>query len=122
MLPIALTEGEAQEKALKAFHDNLKLVEDGAGDLLAGGSVGGINEKNLRLLDIVLHSVLGPYKSFEEALGLKFIDQQKTPLIFSWLNALNELPTISQFVLQTHDERVAHLKHFRQLSLQKPTS
>lgn len=56
---------------------------------VAGSSVAEINEKNLGLLDAVLHPVPVPSKS------LMFMYQEKIPIELSWLDALNEPTTIS---------------------------
>ncbi|KAI5683751.1 hypothetical protein M9H77_04979 [Catharanthus roseus] len=117
MLPIALTAGEAQEKALETFYGNLKTIEDGTKDLFEDGKPL-IDENNLNLLDIIIWSVLGPHKSFEEALDLKLLDPKKYPFLYSWVGAINGLKAAKK-AIPDHNTMVTHLKHFRQMALQR---
>ena len=72
------------------------------------------------LLDLVVVTTLSHYKAREECLGLKLIDPEMTPLLFSWLTALLELPLVKE-ALPTHEKVVGFLKYLRQETL-KSTS
>ena len=81
-----------------------------------------IKQKNVGLLDLVIVSTLSSYKALEEFLGLKLIDAEKTPLLFSWLSALLELPVVKEaLLLLPHEKVVGFLKYMRETAL-KSTS
>ncbi|PON93609.1 Glutathione S-transferase, C-terminal-like [Trema orientale] len=63
-------------------------------DLFPDGSP--FDGKNVGLLDILLCSTFGAYKAQEEVLGLQVINLEKNPVIFSWLNALIDLPVVKE--------------------------
>ncbi|GMN45638.1 hypothetical protein TIFTF001_014835 [Ficus carica] len=108
------TVGETQEKAMKEFYEKLKIFEEGMKSLFPNGTP--FDGKNVGLLDIFLCSCFGPYKAQEEALGIKVIDPEKNPLIFSWLNALLEVPAIKE-LLPPHEKLVELLLFFKNLAL-----
>uniref|UniRef100_A0A9I9CCT7 GST C-terminal domain-containing protein n=1 Tax=Cucumis melo TaxID=3656 RepID=A0A9I9CCT7_CUCME len=86
------TEGEAQEKAIEDVKEKLKVLEEqGLKDLLAEGSTF-VNGDELGYLDIVMLTVLGMYKVHEEFFGVKIVEEEKIPVVFSWLNRLIEHP------------------------------
>ena len=116
MVSILKTDGEAQEKAVKEVSEKLSLLEEGIKSIFAEG-VPIINQKNVGLLDIVIVSTFGSYKAQEEVLGLKLIDPEKTsPLLFSRLKALLELPVVKG-ALPPHEKVVGALKFMRQNAL-----
>uniref|UniRef100_A0A2N9J5D5 Glutathione S-transferase n=1 Tax=Fagus sylvatica TaxID=28930 RepID=A0A2N9J5D5_FAGSY len=109
------SDGEAQEKALKEVFEKLSVLEEGIKNIFPGG-IQIIEHENVGLLDIVMISVFGPYKVYEEVLGLKLIDPEKTPLLFSWLTALLEIPVVKDS-LPPHEKLVGFLKFIRQDAL-----
>ena len=94
MFLVLKTDGETQEKAIKQLFETFLVFEEGMKDLFPDGTP--FDGKNVGLLDILLCSTFGPYKAQEEVLGLKIIDQGKNPLLFSWLNALIEVPVVKE--------------------------
>ncbi|KAL6281314.1 hypothetical protein ACE6H2_018195 [Prunus campanulata] len=70
----------------------------------------------LGLLDIVLCSVFGPHKVQEAVLGIKIIDPEKTPIIFSWVTALTELPLVKELT-PPQEKLLALLQLFRNNAL-----
>ena len=118
MRPVVATVGEAQEKVIKKVFENLKVVEEGMKDLFPGGTPV-INGENLGMLDIVAFSILSSYKAVEEAIGVKLLDCERNPLIFSLVTALNELPVVKE-TIPPHAKMVAFFHHIRQNALQIP--
>ncbi|KAI5679181.1 hypothetical protein M9H77_10131 [Catharanthus roseus] len=117
MHPIALTQGEELEKFLKSYYKNLQIVEDGIKDLFGNGKPV-IHNNNLNLLDLVIWSVLGPYKAFEEALDFSILDPLKYPLLHSRVSAINELE-VTKKVMPDHSAMISFLKQFQQLMASK---
>ncbi|ONI08669.1 hypothetical protein PRUPE_5G192600 [Prunus persica] len=116
-LKLAFTsDGEVQEKAIKELLEKLKTFEVGMKEFFPDGIASIERTKNLGLLDIVLYSGFGAHKVQEEVLGTKIIDPEKTPLIFSWLTALNELPLVKELT-PPHEKLVAVLQFFRNNAL-----
>ncbi|ONI08671.1 hypothetical protein PRUPE_5G192800 [Prunus persica] len=116
-LSLACTsDGEVQEKAIKELLEKLKTFEEGMKEFFPDGIASIESRKNLGLLDIVLCSVFGPHKVQEEVLGIKIIDPEKTPLIFSWVTALTELPLVKELT-PPHEKLLAFLQFFRNNAL-----
>lgn len=46
------------------------------------------NTINVGLLDVVMFSIFDAYGAHEQALGIKVIDPENTPVIFSWITDL----------------------------------
>ena len=88
------------------------MLEEGMKDFFPNGTPS-ISNRNMGILEIMICSLLGPYKLQEEVLGIKIIDPEKTPLIFSWLTALNELKQLAP----PHDKTIALLKFVRKNAL-----
>ena len=116
MFLVMKTEGEAQEKASKELYEMLKLLEEGMKNLFPNGFP--CDGKNMGLLDILLCVTLGPYKAQEEVFGVKIIDPEKTPLIFSWVNAVIEIPVVKE-VSPPYENLVEVLRNFRNFVLKK---
>lgn len=109
-------EGEAQEKAIKEEIDALKVVEEGMLEFFPTTPI--TNENQLGFLDIVICSVLGHHKAIEEAIGVKLVDPERNPLVFSWMEALTELPAVKQ-IRPSHEQLVAFI-HFIKDNLKPP--
>lgn len=104
------TEGEAQEKAIEDVKEKLKVLEEqGLKDLLAEGSTF-VNGDELGCLDIVMLTVLGMYKVHEEFFGVKIVEEEKIPVVFSWLNRLIEHPLAKE--VAPPKEKVLGFLHF----------
>ncbi|KAH0975700.1 hypothetical protein GBA52_017599 [Prunus armeniaca] len=116
-LSLACTsDGEVQEKAIKELLEKLKTFEEGMKEFFPDGIASIERSKTLGLLDIVLCSVFGPHKVQEEVLGVKIVDPEKTPLIFSWVTALTELPLVKELT-PPHEKLLALLQFFRNNAL-----
>ncbi|XP_015868070.3 glutathione S-transferase U9-like [Ziziphus jujuba] len=115
MFSVLKTDGEAQHKAIKEVNEKLNILEEGMKNFFQA-STHPVDGQNLGLLDIVICSILGNYKAQEQVLGIKIIDLEKTPLIFSWLTTLVELPVVKE-TLPPHEKIVLFLKYVRQNAL-----
>ncbi|KAF3437703.1 hypothetical protein FNV43_RR20459 [Rhamnella rubrinervis] len=113
------TDGEAQKKAVKEVNEKLQLLEEGLKNFFPDCSKP-VDSENLGLLDIVVSCTLGSYKAQEEVLGIKFIDLEKTPLVYSWVTALNDLPVVKE-TLPPYEKYVRFLKYVRQNALKSST-
>ncbi|KAG5522811.1 hypothetical protein RHGRI_034831 [Rhododendron griersonianum] len=107
---VLITKGEAQEKAIKEEIDTLKVVEEGMLEFFPTTPI--TNENQLGVLDIVICSVLGSYEAMEEVFGVKLIDPERNPLVFSWLEAVLKLPVVKE-IRPTHEETVTFLQNLR---------
>ncbi|CDP21860.1 unnamed protein product [Coffea canephora] len=109
---------EGQEKIVEEVHEKLKILEDGVKKFyFPEGSPVHIDAEKLGILDIMVFATFGGYKAQEQVLGVKIIDAEQTPLIFSWLQAPNEVPVIKESAVP-HD----HLVGLRQFLTQSAGS
>ncbi|KAH0975697.1 hypothetical protein GBA52_017596 [Prunus armeniaca] len=116
MMTAVKTEGETQEKALNEVYELLKVLEEGIKSFYPDG-IPTFEAENLSLLEVVASSILCPFKAPEEILGIKVIDPEITPLLFSWVEALRELPLVQE-TIPSHEKIVAllgtlHLQHLQ---------
>jgi glutathione S-transferase len=93
VMGVLKSEGEALEKAKETLSEKLLVLEQGIKD---SGKHITVSSDNFGFLDIVLCTALGAYKALEEVLQFKVIDQEKTPLLFSWLNSIAEVPLVKE--------------------------
>ncbi|XP_028763447.1 glutathione S-transferase U9-like [Neltuma alba] len=114
-LALLKTEGEAQERALKDMYEKLCLLEKGMKEYCPGGKPE-VDDKNVGLLDIIFCTVFGAYKSYEEVLGVKFLDADKFPVLFSWLMAVVDLQVVKEGA-PPHEKVVQFLQFIRQSAL-----
>ncbi|KAL9243233.1 hypothetical protein vseg_017145 [Gypsophila vaccaria] len=102
------TREEERQKALQELQETMTLMEEEMGDYLPKG-VTSFEGRDLGLLDIQLICVLGTYRAHEEFLGVKILDPEKHPVIYSWVTVLNDLPVVKE-ITPPHDE-VVNLLH-----------
>lgn len=93
---VVTSDGEAQEKAVKEMFERLGVLEQGMKEYLPGGSASFTNGANLGLLDILMGTTFGPHKAHEQVFGIKTMDPDRYPLLFSWITALNEHPLMKE--------------------------
>ncbi|KAK6920864.1 Glutathione S-transferase, N-terminal [Dillenia turbinata] len=111
--PVITTDGEAQEKALKDLAANIQILEEiGVKEFFPDG-ISEITSENIGLLDIVICSILGPHKIVEQAIGVKYIDPEKSPMVYSWVTALTQLPVVKELA-PPPEKMVALLQLIRQ--------
>lgn len=114
MFSVMKTDGEAQETAIEELYEKLKTFEEGMKGLFPDGTP--YDGKNMGILDILMCITFGPYKAQGEVLGVKIIDPEKNPLIFSWVNALIEVPEVKD--LSPPFEKIIEVLHtFRNYAL-----
>ncbi|PON93613.1 Glutathione S-transferase, C-terminal-like [Trema orientale] len=122
MMTVIKTDGEAHEKALNQVYELLKVLEEGMKSFFPRGSPTlNYTTKNLNLLDIVAGSVFCPFKTTEQVLGTKIIDPEKTPMLFSWVKALSELPLMKE-ATPPHEKLFEILKYFREICIKTPAA
>ncbi|KAM5570757.1 hypothetical protein ABKV19_011414 [Rosa sericea] len=111
MSRIVTSQGEAQEQAVKGAFEKLGVFEEGMKEYLPGGA-SFTNDENLGLLDILMVATFGPHKAHEEVFGIKLMDPERYPLLFSWITALNEHPLMKE-IQPPYDKLVELLQHFK---------
>lgn len=114
MLVALKTDGETQQKAFKEVSEKLEVLEEGLKTFYP--DCGRVNGENVGLIDVVVLSLFGEYKVQEEVLGINVIDHEKTPLIFSWLAAVSDIPSVKE-ALPPPEKLVAFLKYLRKNAL-----
>ncbi|OWM65301.1 glutathione S-transferase U9-like [Punica granatum] len=117
---VVKTEGEAQVRAIEQVHEKLKLLEEGIKGCLPGGSPG-VNGESMGLLDIIMCTIFGPHKVQEEVLGVRFIDQEKYPLVSSWVKSLIEHPVVQELI-PPHEKVVGLLRYLRENALRSSSA
>nr|XP_009768455.1 PREDICTED: glutathione S-transferase U10-like [Nicotiana sylvestris] len=101
-----------EDRAFDEFFEKLQVMEEGMKDIFPGERSNNCSE-NLGLLDIIIVGSLGTYKAAEEVLGMKVLDPERNPFIYSWVNTLLELPLVKQ-TLPPHDKVVSRLEFIKQ--------
>ncbi|PON57368.1 Glutathione S-transferase, C-terminal-like [Parasponia andersonii] len=94
---------ETQEKAVKELYKKFRLFEEGIKGISPDG-FSPFDGKSLGLLDILMCT------SLEESLGVKVIDPEKNPLIFSWVTALCEISVVKELI-PAFDEKLVQVLH-----------
>ncbi|XP_050151271.1 glutathione S-transferase U9-like [Malus sylvestris] len=112
MVSVLKTSGQAQEKAIKEVSEKLNLLEEGLKGFYPNGFPKSFDPKNVGLLEVVILAHLRVYEAREEVIGFKVIDLQITPLIYSCIRAMTEIPEVKE-VSNPHEKVVAFLKFFR---------
>ncbi|KAL5553838.1 hypothetical protein UlMin_041239 [Ulmus minor] len=107
-LPIIMSKGREQEKAIDDMNELLREFEDGMKRDFPGKFDFDDDAQNLGFLDIVVGTNAGNYKAFNEAVAV-VMSPEKTPQFWSWVNALKEHPLIKE-TLPPHDILVAKMR------------
>ncbi|PSR95807.1 Glutathione S-transferase [Actinidia chinensis var. chinensis] len=115
MIKVVKTDGEAQESAIKDAFEKLKVVEEGMAELFPAT----VGSENLGLHGIVMCSILYVFEAVEDVAGVKLMDPEKNPLIFSWVKALFEISEVRE-IKPDHDKMVGLLQFIRNNALQAP--
>ncbi|KAK4767911.1 hypothetical protein SAY87_003052 [Trapa incisa] len=108
------SEGQVQEKAIEQIHEKLKLLEEGLETASFPRAIG--DGKDMGLLDVVMCSIFGIHKVFEEVFCVKFMVVEKYPLVTSWINSMTELPLVKD-LYPSHESLVGKLRSFRERAL-----
>lgn len=105
-------EREAQEEVYKEVIEKLTVFKAGIKEFFPRSGPF-TNGKNLGLLDILMAATLSPHKAQEEVLGVKILNPEKNPFLFSWVTALKEHPLVKE-THPPHDKLVKLLQFIRQ--------
>ncbi|KAK8537580.1 hypothetical protein V6N13_096603 [Hibiscus sabdariffa] len=120
MLTVMKTAGEAQEKAINQVSEKLQVLEEGMQEFYPN-EVPSITTQNMGILEILICCLLGPYKLQEQVLGIQIINPERTPLIFSWLTAINQVPLVKESA-PAEEKTLALLKFVRDIALKSSSA
>ncbi|KAF3546526.1 hypothetical protein DY000_02006063 [Brassica cretica] len=118
VMKVVKTEGEEQEKALTEVKEKLSIIEkEGLKDIFSDtNGKPTLTNETMSLVDIVMCTLLSPYKAHEEVLGLKMVDPETVPGVCSWLTAINETDVVND-LSPPYEQVLEILRAFRQMSL-----
>ncbi|KAF3511226.1 hypothetical protein F2Q69_00005156 [Brassica cretica] len=118
VMKVVKTEGEEQEKALTEVKEKLSIIEkEGLKDIFSDtNGKPTLTNETMSLVDIVMCTLLSPYKAHEEVLGLKMVDPETVPGVCSWLTAINETDVVKD-LSPPYEQVLEILRAFRQMSL-----
>ncbi|KAK1283718.1 Glutathione S-transferase U18 [Acorus calamus] len=111
MSPIYVGCGEVREKAITEFVENVTTMEE---EIVKEFPVGKpfFNGERPGYLDVVVGSTSSWIKVVERIVGLKLVDQERTPLVYSWLTAFAEfditkdtMPEMERFFVRAVEAR-----------------
>ncbi|KAK1260632.1 Glutathione S-transferase U9 [Acorus gramineus] len=115
MMPIYACRGEEQEKAIAGFGENITMMEKEIVKEFPAGKPFFSGERP-GFLDVVVGSASSLIKVTERLVGVKLVDQERTPLVHSWLAAFAELgiakdtmPDMERFFARAVEAREKHL-------------
>ncbi|KAE8736262.1 putative Glutathione S-transferase tau 9 [Hibiscus syriacus] len=124
MTRVFVSDGEVQAKAVDEMYGKTKVLEEGMMGFFketASPPLASVGTENLGLLDILICSIFSTYEAYEEAIGVKVLDTEKSPMVFGWVNAMKELPLVKG-LYPPHHELVAMLKAARENRLKASSS
>ncbi|KAK4354210.1 hypothetical protein RND71_026404 [Anisodus tanguticus] len=115
---LKVLKGEGREKGVEELFEKMNVLEDG----IKNSSMGinsNIQGKDMGLLDIIIVITLGAYKVQEEVFGVKVLDPERTPLLYSWITTLIELPIVKG-ITPPHDKVVSFLQFLKEIVFNSP--
>ncbi|VVB17711.1 unnamed protein product [Arabis nemorensis] len=115
---VVKTEGEEQEKALTEVKEKLRVIEkEGLKEIFSDtDGQPTVTNETMSLVDIVMCTLLSPYKAHEEVLGLKIIDPETFPGVYAWISAINQTDVVKE-LSPPYEQVLEILRAFRQISL-----
>ncbi|WRX15622.1 Glutathione S-transferase [Theobroma cacao] len=96
----------AQVRFWASFIHQQQVLEEGVKDIY-----------NVGYLDFLICSVFSFRSAMEKVLGIKILDSEKTPLLYSWVTKLNDLALVKE-TIASHEKLVEVLKVVREKALQ----
>ncbi|KAK1283720.1 Glutathione S-transferase U9 [Acorus calamus] len=115
MRPIYACRGEEQEKAIAEFGENVTMMEKEIVKEFPAGKPFYSGERP-GFLDVVVGSASSLIKVTERLIGVKLVDQERTPLLHSWLAAFAEfgitkdtMPDMDRFFARAVEAREKYL-------------
>ncbi|KAM6569686.1 hypothetical protein CsatB_017671 [Cannabis sativa] len=109
---VIMSDGETQVKESKEYIEKQKVLEEGVKDFFKGDGPY-TNGQNLGVLDILTVATLGFYEVQEQVFGVKFMDPEMTPFLYSWVTEVNEHPVVKE-VSPPLDKIMGFLLYFKQ--------
>uniref|UniRef100_B9HJH0 Glutathione S-transferase n=1 Tax=Populus trichocarpa TaxID=3694 RepID=B9HJH0_POPTR len=106
---------EAQEKAVEEVQEKMKVLEEGIKEFSAE-DIRTSDGKKLGFMDVLVSTTFSTYKAYEGVLGVKVLEPEKNPLIYTRVTNLHVLPVVQE-LLPPHDKLVAILQGIRQDAL-----
>ncbi|ANM68183.1 glutathione S-transferase tau 9 [Arabidopsis thaliana] len=118
VIKVVKSEGEEQKKALTEVKEKLSVIEkEGLKEIFSDtDGEPTVTNETMSLVDIVMCTLLSPYKAHEEVLGLKIIDPEIVPGVYGWINAINETSVVKD-LSPPYEQILEILRAFRQMSL-----
>ncbi|XP_009616913.1 glutathione S-transferase U9-like [Nicotiana tomentosiformis] len=111
---------KGEEKALEEFYEKLSVLENGIKNSSLEITTN-IEGRNMGLLDIMIIITLGAYKVQEQVFGVKILDAEKTPLLYSWLTSLIELPIVKE-ITPPYDKVLSFLHFLKDIVFKAPAN
>ncbi|KFK27974.1 hypothetical protein AALP_AA8G455700 [Arabis alpina] len=120
VLKVVKSEGEEQEEALTEVKEKLSIIEkEGLKEIFSDtDGEPTVTNETMSLVDIVMCTLLSPYKAHEEVLGLKIIDPETVPGVYAWINAINQTNVVKE-LSPPFEQLLEILRSFRQISLSR---
>lgn len=112
---VILSNEEAQEKAVEEAQEKMEVLEEGIKEFSAE-DIRTSDGKKLGFMDVLVSTTFSTYKAYEGVLGVKVLEPEKNPLIYTRVTNLHELPVVQE-LLPRHDKLVAILQGIRQDAL-----
>ncbi|KAL5747442.1 hypothetical protein ACOSP7_024445 [Xanthoceras sorbifolium] len=120
VLKLVTSKEEEHEKTIEEAYEKLEVLEKGMREFFGDGGRR-IDGQNLGVLNIMVSAVLATHKANEEVFRVKIVDPERFPLMFSWVEQLNEVPLVKE-VVPPHDKVVALLHFVRENGLNPSSS
>lgn len=118
VMKVVKTEGEEQERTLAEVKETLSIIEkEGLKEIFSEtDGKPTVTDETMSLVDIVMCTLLSPYKAHEEVLGVKIVDPETVPGVYGWLNAINETDVVKD-LSPPYEQVLEILRAFRHTSL-----
>ncbi|KAL4197808.1 hypothetical protein AMTRI_Chr04g190130 [Amborella trichopoda] len=117
---ILASEGKEQEKAVTEFTNSLEVLDQGLLKDFRGG-LPVFNGERRGFSDLVLSCSSGWHKVLEEIAGVKVIEAERNPTIYSWRSHFFELNVVKD-TFPSHEKLLSYAKNKREKVLHIDTS
>jgi glutathione S-transferase len=113
---LILSDEEAQEKSVEEVQEKMKVLEESIKKKFSAEDIRTSDGKKLGFMDVLVSTTFSTYKAYEGVLGVKVLEPEKNPLIYTRVTNLHVLPVVQE-LLPPHDKLVAILQGIRQDAL-----
>ncbi|ERM94462.1 hypothetical protein AMTR_s00010p00260340 [Amborella trichopoda] len=117
---ILASEGKEQEKAVTEFTNSLEVLDQGLLKDFRGG-LPVFNGERRGFSDLVLSCSSGWHKVLEEIAGVKVIEAERNPTLYSWRSHFFELNVVKD-TFPSHEKLLSYAKNKREKVLHIDTS